>query len=80
LRQKATHLRQPVYVTDVRPGLVDTAMAKGDVLFWVMPVAKTVRQIFKAIKRKKKIVYVTKRWGVFASILRRIPRPLYDRI
>jgi short-subunit dehydrogenase len=80
LRQKAANLKQPIFITDVRPGLVDTEMAKGEGLFWVMPVEKTVRQIFGAIKKKQKIAYVTKRWGVIAKILKRIPGPIYDRM
>jgi len=67
-------------VTDIRPGLVDTEMAKGEGLFWVMPVEKTVRQIFQAIIDKKKVAYVTKRWRVIATILKHIPRLIYDRI
>lgn len=80
LRQKATKLKEPIFVTDIRPGLVDTPMAKGDVLFWVMPVDKVVRQIYRAINKKNKVAYVTKRWRVMAAIVKRIPRPIYDRI
>jgi|ERR1017187_9303507 short-subunit dehydrogenase len=80
LRQKATKLKTPVFVTDIRPGLVDTEMAKGEGLFWVMPVEKTVRQIYKAIIDKKKVAYVTKRWRLIATILKQIPRPIYDRM
>jgi len=80
LRQKASKLKEPVFVTDIRPGLVDTAMAKGEGLFWVMPVEKTVRQIFKAIMSKKKVAFVTKRWLLIATILKLIPIPIYDRM
>lgn len=80
LRQKATKLKQPIFVTDIRPGLVDTDMAKGDVLFWVMPVEKVARQIYAAIKLKKKIVYVTRRWGLLAAVIKRLPRQIYDRM
>lgn len=80
LRQKATNLKEPIYVTDIRPGLINTEMAKGEGLFWVMPVEKAVRQMYKAIKQKKKVAYITKRWGLIAQILKRIPKPVYDRI
>jgi len=80
LRQKSTKLKNPIFVTDIRPGLVDTNMAKGDGLFWVMPVDKVAKQILKAITRKKKVVYVTKRWGVIARILKILPRFIYDRM
>ena len=80
LRQKANKFKEQILITDIRPGLVDTEMAKGEGLFWVMPVEKTVRQIFGAINKKRKIVYVTKRWSIFATILKRIPRLIYERM
>lgn len=54
LRQKAAKLPFAVYTTDIRPGFVDTAMAKGEGLFWVTPVDKAVKQIKKAISDRKK--------------------------
>lgn len=80
LRQKSTKTKRPIFVTDIRPGLVDTDMAKGEGLFWVMPVEKVTKQIFKAIKKRRKIVYVTKRWGIIARILKILPRFIYDRM
>jgi short-subunit dehydrogenase len=80
LRQKATNLKMPIIVTDIRPGFVDTDMAKGEGLFWVATVEKAVHQIFRAIQRKKKVVYVSKRWKLVAAILKRIPRSIYDRM
>ena len=80
LRQKSTKSKSPIFVTDIRPGLVDTDMAKGEGLFWVMPVEKVVKQIFRAIEKKRKVVYVTKRWGFIAKILKILPRFIYDRM
>ncbi len=80
LRQKANKNRSKIFITDIRPGFVKTDMAKGEGLFCVMPVEKTVRQIFRAIKMKRKIVYVTRRWRIFAIILKLIPGPIYDRM
>lgn len=80
LRQKSRKLNQQIYITDVRPGFVDTDMAKGEGQFWVATVDKATQQIFGAIKQKKKIVYVTKRWKFIAMILKRIPRQIYDRM
>ena len=69
-----------IIITDIRPGLVDTAMAKGEGLFWVMPVEKVVRQIVAAIRKNKSKAYVTKRWHFIAKIIRFIPYCLYKRI
>jgi short-subunit dehydrogenase len=57
LRLNAYKSRVNIHVTDVRPGFVDTDMAKGDGLFWVAPVEKAAQQIFTAIKRKRKVYY-----------------------
>lgn len=80
LRQKATKSPYPIYTTDIRPGFVDTAMAKGDGLFWVTPVDKAVKQIKKAISRKNKVSFVSKRWRYVAFLLKLIPSFLYCRM
>ena len=80
LRKKAYKAGGKITVTDVRPGLVDTAMAKGEGLFWVMPVEKVASQICKAIRLKKSKVYVTKRWHVLAVINKNLPFALYKRM
>ena len=69
-----------IFVTDVRPGFVNTEMAKGEGLFWVASVEKASKQIYNAILKKRKIVYVTKRWRIIASILKRIPNFIYDKM
>lgn len=80
LRQKATKSPYPIYTTDIRPGFVDTAMAKGDGLFWVTPVGKAVKQIKKAISRKKKIAYISERWRYVAALFRILPSAIYCRM
>ena len=80
MRQKSRKSMHDIFVTDIRPGLVDTDMAKGEGLFWVMPVRKVAKQIFRAIKKRKKVVYVTKRWGIVGRLLKILPRFLYDRM
>ena len=80
LRKKTFKAGGDIIVTDVRPGLVDTAMAKGEGLFWVMPVEKVARQICKAIRLKKSKVYVTKRWHILAIVNKILPFFLYKRM
>lgn len=80
LRQKIKKLKLPVFITDIRPGLVDTEMAKSDGLFWVAPLEKASVQIFKAIENKKRIAYVTKRWGLIALFLKLVPGRFYERL
>ena len=80
LRKKAFKSGSRIHVTDIRPGLVNTAMAKGDGLFWVMPVETVASQIISAIRRQKSKTYVTKRWHVLAIINKNLPFDLYKRI
>ncbi|MDR1562369.1 MAG: SDR family NAD(P)-dependent oxidoreductase [Dysgonamonadaceae bacterium] len=80
LRMRAKHLKMPVYVTDIRPGFVDTAMAKGEGLFWVAPIKKAAGQIFRAVVSRKKVAYITKRWLVIGFILKWLPRCIYERM
>ena len=80
LRQKASKLKLPITITDVRPGFVNTPMAKGKGQFWVVPVEKAAQQIFDIIKRKKKVSYVSKRWVLIGILSKLIPRSLYERM
>ena len=77
LRKKAFKSGGHVTVTDIRPGLVDTAMAKGEGLFWVMSVDKVAHQIYAAIRCKKSKAYVTKRWHFIGIINKNLPFFLY---
>ena len=70
----------PIYITDVRPGFVETAMAKGEGLFWVTSVQKAAEQIFESIKQKKKVVYITKRWRLIGLLLRIMPFSILKRV
>jgi short-subunit dehydrogenase len=80
LRQKISRSGLPVSITDIRPGFVDTQMAKGDGKFWVAKVEKAARQILAAIEKRKPVVYVTRRWRLIAVILRIVPGWLYKRL
>lgn len=80
LRQKATKSPYSIYTTDVRPGFVDTAMAKGEGLFWVTPVDKAVKQIKRAISKKKNVAYISKRWKYVAALFRILPSAIYCKI
>lgn len=80
IRKKAAKLQLPLFITDVRPGFVDTSMAKGDGLFWVASVKKAARQIFRAVQQRRKVVYVTKRWRLIAEVLKLMPTWLYCKI
>ncbi len=68
-----------VFITDIRPGFVDTPMALGEKVFWMVPVEKSAKQIYSAIKKKKRVAYISKRWIVIAWVLKIIPASLLKK-
>jgi len=80
IRCKFKKNKTNIFITDIRPGLVDTEMAKGDGLFWVQPTRKAAQQIYNKIKQKKDIAYITKRWGIVALIVKHIPDWIYYKL
>lgn len=80
LRHKVKHSCLPITITDIRPGFVKTAMAKGDGMFWAAEPDKAVRQIYQAIKRKKSHAYITRRWMLVAWLLQSMPGFVYERL
>lgn len=69
-----------VFITDIRPGFVDTAMALGEGVFWMVSLEKAARQIYTAIQRKKRVAYISKRWSMIAFVLKIIPTWLLKKI
>ena len=80
LRHKTAKLKMPIYITDIRPGFVDNAMAQGEGLFWVQPPSKAARQIFTAIQKRRKVAYITKRWRLIGWVLRILPDAIYHKV
>ena len=80
LRHKIAKSKVPICITDIRPGFVDTAMAQGNGLFWVQSPQKAATQIYKAIQKKEKVAYITKRWRLIAWILKVLPDAIYHRM
>ncbi len=76
---KAGKLEKRVTITCIEPGFVRSKMAKSDKLFWVVPVDKAARQIIRAIDKKKRKAYISKRWWLIAKLLRWMPYPVLKR-
>jgi short-subunit dehydrogenase len=72
IRHKLESQTNNVVVTDVKCGFVDTNMAKGDKnkMFWVASPEKAALQIYDGLKKKKKLIYVSKRWRTIAWVLK----------
>jgi len=80
LRHKAKRLKLSISITDIRPGFVKTDLVIAGSKFWMTSVENAARQIFSAIKNKRKVAYVTKRWIIIAILLRLLPRFVLDRL
>ena len=80
LNIKSRRLKKDIIVTDIRPGFIDTKLAKGNRQFWVVSQKKAVKEIIKAIEKKKRVVYVTKKWWLVAQIMKLLPYGVYRRI
>jgi short-subunit dehydrogenase len=78
LRQKSNQTN--ITITDIRPGFVDTNMAKGDGLFWVAPKEKAAIQIYDLIQKKIEVGYISKRWTIIAFLLKIVPNFIYKKL
>jgi short-subunit dehydrogenase len=77
LQFQADRLGVDVRVTDVKPGFVETPMTDGrSDMFWIAPPDKAARQIYAAIRKRKRHVYVTKRWRLMAWVMKGLPHPI----
>ena len=77
---KAYRMKKNIGITCIEPGFVNTKMAKGNKRFWMVPVEKAAQQMIAAIERKKRKLYVSKRWWLIAKLMRWMPFWIYKRI
>lgn len=80
LQMKTAKSLIPVFITDIRPGFVNTDMAKGQKLFWMASAEKAAIQIFKAIKKKRRTIYITKRWALIALLFKYLPNRIFEKL
>jgi short-subunit dehydrogenase len=83
LRNYMKQHQLPVIVTDIIPGYVDVEyQVSGDDPneYWAITSAEAGKQIFDAIKSKKEVVYVAKRWRLIAWLYQIVPAWLYNAI
>jgi short-subunit dehydrogenase len=84
LHLKASRLRKrnaaDIGITDIQPGFVSTKMAKGNGRFWEASVERAAKQMFNAIEKKKRKVYVTRRWAIIAWLLKWLPYSILKRV
>ena len=69
-----------VTITDIRPGFIYTEMTEENKnMFWVATAERAAKDIYKAIKKKKRVAYITPRWRIMSWIMRGIPLPLFAK-
>jgi short-subunit dehydrogenase len=55
-------------------------MAKGNKVFWVVSVNKAARQIIRAIDKRKRKAYISRRWWIVAKLFKWAPYALLKRL
>lgn len=80
LRSLSNHIKLPITVTDIRPGYVNTDMVGKSYVFWVSSVEKAARQVCEALKKKKRVVYVSQRWRLGAWLYKRLPNKIVENV
>jgi len=80
LTMKAFRMKKEISITCIEPGFVKSKMAKGNKLFWVVPLDKAARQIIQAIEKKKRRAYISKRWWLVGKLMKWMPFWIYKRI
>ncbi len=80
LRVKAKFEKNNIAISELIPGYIDTAMGKGDRMFWVASLDKAARQAKKAIDKKKSRAFITKRWWFVDHVQRLLPIFIYDSV
>jgi len=77
---KARRWKKDVIITNIEPGFVDTKMLKADTVFWRVPVDKAARQIIQGLNKKRRKIFISKRWALIAWIMKWMPYWIYKRI
>jgi short-subunit dehydrogenase len=80
LRQKAHKAKLPITITDIRPGLVTTAMTADKKGFWRCTAEKAARQIYADIRHKRSVSYISRRWILAAKVIAILPRWARNRL
>jgi len=77
---KASRMKKKIKIVCVEPGFVNTKMAKGNKLFWIVPLEKAAKQIISAIEKGKRKVYISKRWWFVVKLMKVIPFWIYKKL
>ncbi|MBQ9259795.1 MAG: SDR family oxidoreductase [Neisseriaceae bacterium] len=79
---RARLFKSGVFLTDIRPGFVDTPMTQGLPLPQKLVASpdSVAKQIVKGIERHSNVLYVPKFWALIMLIIRSIPHFIFKRL
>ncbi len=80
LRNKFIQTNTPIYVTEIRPGWVQTSFEMGPEAYWVSTPEIIAPQIIESIHNKEKVAYVTRRWKIIGLLLAIVPDWIYNKM
>lgn len=80
LRQRAQIEAPQTTITEIRAGSTRTQMMKGEGHFWINTPQKAAKEILRAIKKKKAVYYVSRRWMIIGFLMKIMPRGIYKRM
>lgn len=87
LRARFNKMDGQIYVTDIQPGLINTAMTQNPTVAqpdftnrWGATPEQAAKEICNAIECKRKHVYITKRWRVIAWLFKVLPDSIFHKI
>jgi short-subunit dehydrogenase len=73
--------RRGVHVLTVKPGFVATQMLESvPRVFWVISADEAAAHIWKAIQKRRQVVYTPWRWAVVMFVIRHVPSALFRRL
>ena len=73
--------RRGIHVLTVNPGYVATELTQGQKgLFWLISADRAAADIWKAIRRRRQVLYTPARWGLVMLVVRNIPSFLFRRL
>ncbi len=78
LRVKAKKEKNNIRITELVPGYLQTAMGKGDRVFWSSTAERAAGMAYRAIRRKRNRAFIPKRWWWVYHIQRLLPTFIYD--
>ena len=75
---QSAHLN--ICITDIRPGFVDTPLIEGSNFPMLIAVEAAAKQIYEAVKKRKRVAVIDGRYRVLVALWRCIPNWLWRKI